>query len=252
MEGVKTSLTRFARGKRKRRKKRASFPTGSGLTAVPSGIKERTKMTTSNNSDCRDLESPARHNYFPTEEDIAYMDWLDHIHEYDGPPTPQPPAPASRRGLFFATLAAKGWSPKPKPTKLRPFWQTIQHALATIRCSRLKALPLHRRLSCLLFFAPGRYYFTAAILALYAWGTIYANNNQEPTHKTTLQACATIHGKPACDGHEWQKRQEVKARRKARAKKPDPIILPARTCNQDEADETPCNMTVNTSNTIPE
>ncbi len=70
---------------------------------------------------------------------------------------------------------------------------------------------------------------------------------RDPPHKTTLQACATIHGKPACDGHEWQKRRGVKARRKARAKKPDPIILPARTCNQDEADETPCNMTVNTS-----
>ena len=81
MEGGKTPLTRLARGKRKRRKKRGAFPTGSGLTPVRPGIKERTNMSETNFSDCRDQESPARHNYQPTEDDREFEAWLDSLNE---------------------------------------------------------------------------------------------------------------------------------------------------------------------------
>ena len=65
----------------RQKKARRTFPTGSGLTPVPSGIKERTNMSETNFSDCRDLETPARHNYQPTEDDREFEAWLDSLNE---------------------------------------------------------------------------------------------------------------------------------------------------------------------------
>ena len=170
MEGGKTPLTRLARGKRKRRKKRGAFPTGSGLTPVRPGIKERTnmsKLTGCNydvNEELQQVTDPE------TPDDGEFEAWLDSLNERTANGGTDRLPMESRKQLFFATLKANGWTPKPKPPALMPLWQTIQHAWQTIRCSRLRSLPLHRRVSCLLFFAPGRYYLAAAILALLVCG----------------------------------------------------------------------------------
>ena len=171
MEGGKTPLTRLARGKRKRRKKRGAFPTGSGLTPVRPGIKERTNM--SKLTGCNyDVNEELQQVTDPEQPDDGEFEaWLDSLNERTANGGADRLPHRTRKQLYFATLKANGWTPKPKPPALRPLWQTIQHAWQTIRCARLRSLPLHRRVFSLLFFAPGRYYLAAAILGVLVFGS---------------------------------------------------------------------------------
>jgi len=210
VEGDKTPLTRLARGKRKRRKKRGAFPTSSGLTPVRSGIKERTNMSELTgcnydvNEELQQVTDPE------TPDDGEFEAWLDSLNERTANEGADRLPMKSRKQLFFATLKGNGWTPKPKPPALRPLWQTIQHAWQTIRCSRLRSLPLHRRLLCLVFFAPGRYYLAAAIFGLLFFGSrfsappiqaVYAQSS--PLTKLNpfkhSKVCPTLDGKPFCD-----------------------------------------------------
>lgn len=104
-------------------------------------------------------------------DDSEFETWLDSLNKRTENGGADRLSRLTRKQLYFSTLKANGWTPKPKPTPLRPFWQTILKAWATIRCSRLRSLPLHRRLLCLVFFAPGRYYLTAAIIGLLFFGS---------------------------------------------------------------------------------
>ena len=81
MEGGKTPLTRLARGKRKRRKKRGAFPTGSGLTPVRPGIKERTNM--SKLTGCNyDVNEELQQVTDPEQPDDGEFEaWLDSLNE---------------------------------------------------------------------------------------------------------------------------------------------------------------------------
>jgi len=81
VEGGKTPLTRLARGKRKRRKKRGAFPTGSGLTPVRPGIKERTNM--SKLTGCNyDVNEELQQVTDPEQPDDGEFEaWLDSLNE---------------------------------------------------------------------------------------------------------------------------------------------------------------------------
>ena len=210
MEGGKTPLTRLARGKRKRRKKRGAFPTGSGLTPVRPGIKERTNM--SELTGCNyDVNEELQQVTDPEQPDDGEFEaWLDSLNERTANGGADRRPHRTRKQLYFATLKANGWTPKPKPPALRPLWQTIQHAWQTIRCARLRSLPLHRRLFCLLFFAPGRYYLAATILGMLVFGSHLSSPPVNVAHATTnpvaklnpfkhSKVCPTLDGKPFCD-----------------------------------------------------
>jgi hypothetical protein len=204
VEGGKTPLTRLARGKRKRRKKRGAFPTGSGLTPVRPGIKERTNMSklTGCNYDVNEELPQVTDPEQP--DDGEFEAWLDSLNERTANGGADRLPHRTRKQLYFATLKANGWTPKPKPPALRPLWQTIQHAWQTIRCARLRSLPLHRRVFCLLFFAPGRYYLAAAILGLLVFGSHLAAPQQNTDSSDRPGKCSTLNGKQICDGTPWQ------------------------------------------------
>jgi len=187
VEGGKTPLTRLARGKRERRKKRGAFPTGSGMTPVRPGSKERTNMseTTERNNNVNEELQPVTDP--DTRDHGEFDEWLDEMNQrLDDAGASRPPA-KSRKQLFFATLRANGWTPKPKPPALRPLWQTILRAWRTIRCARLRGLPLHRRVFCLLFFAPGRYYLAAAILGIAVFSPHLSTTPTTIVHASTSQ-----------------------------------------------------------------
>ena len=119
-------------------------------------------------------------------DDGEFEAWLDSLNERTANGGADRLPHRTRKQLYFATLKANDWTPKPKPPALRPLWQTIQHAWQTIRCARLSSLPLHRRLFCLLFFAPGRYYLAAAILGLLVFGShLSAPDTRFPTLVST-------------------------------------------------------------------
>ena len=145
-----------------------------------------------------------------TPDDGEFEAWLDSLNERTANGGADRLPHRTRKQLFFSTLKANGWTPKPKPPALKPLWQTIQHAWQTIRCSRLRSLPLHRRVFCLLFFAPGRYYLAAAILAVLVFGSHLSSPPVNVAHAATnpiaklnpfkhSKVCPTLDGKPFCD-----------------------------------------------------
>jgi hypothetical protein len=116
----------------------------------------------------------------------------------------------TRKQLFFASLENRGWQPEPQPSELRPLWQTIHHAIATIKCARLTHLPLHRRLGCLIAFAPGRYYLTAAIIGAIVFGAHFYVPPLQPVFAASTKNCPTLGGKPICDLSESAKKASTK------------------------------------------
>jgi hypothetical protein len=117
---------------------------------------------------------------------------------------------STKKQLFLASLALRGWQPKPKPTELRPLWQTIHHAIATIKCARLTCLPLHRRIFCLVGCFPGRYYLVAAIIGTIALGAHFSAPPLYPVYAATKKVCPTLGGKPFCDMPESAKQAFAK------------------------------------------
>jgi len=109
---------------------------------VPSGIKERTNMTHTPINDCRDLETPARHNYQPDPADVEFAAWLDEINANTPPAAPQPGALALRRAQFFETQGLTNWYKAHHSYVQPPLWATVRHIFAGLRVSGLTRLAL--------------------------------------------------------------------------------------------------------------
>lgn len=176
----------------------------------------------------------------PVEDDGEFETWLESLNERTANGGADAVPPTSPRQLFFRTLKANGWSHNPKQPDLRPLWQTLHHAWATIRCARLRSLPTHRRVFCLLFFLPGRYYLCAAIVGLAVFSSHVAASAPQQTFNDTPGRCSTLNGKKICDGHEWQSKQAKIKHTKVHKLKANEIILPARICDQNETQESAC------------
>ena len=64
-------------------------------------------MTTSNDPECRDQESPARRHQSPDAADLEFAAWLDSLPGSDTPIYPPTTPAQSRRDFFFATPAGR-------------------------------------------------------------------------------------------------------------------------------------------------
>lgn len=167
-------------------------------------------MSETNFSDCRDQESPARHNYQPTEDDREFEAWLDTIPSNPEKAGPSGPPHSIIHRLIFRlqhgySIDKIGFLSREEQIKEMRRLETTAHKrqAAQLRYQRRQAW-LHQ--GSLI----GVFGISLTIVVFYATLIVYSFmhptpviaqqvSTGSPDRKFHSKVCPTLDGKPMCD-----------------------------------------------------